>query len=142
LSFDKSYAGRIVVPVTLDGHSLKALLDTGASESFIEDKRASGLFELRPDSPGVEPAGTAYGVDGKPLSLYRHRFETLELDELKFPHPQITFYSGKSEGNDICVGVGCEEDATTDLILGMRQLRLLHLYIAYRERAVYATTAN
>lgn len=143
LPFDRMvYTGRIVVPVTLDGHSMKALIDTGASESFIEDKLASGLFSLKPDSPGVEPAGTAYGVDGRPLTLLRRRFETLELDELKFPHPQITIYSGKSEGNDICVGVGCESDADYDLILGARHLRALHLYIAYRERAVYATTAN
>jgi hypothetical protein len=54
----------------------------------------------------------------------------------------MTFYAGESEGNDVCVGTRCERDATTEVILGARHLRLLHLYIAYRERAVYATVAN
>ena len=143
LPFDRRiYTGRIVVPVTLDGHSLKALIDTGASESFAEDELASSVFSLTSTSPGAEPAGTAYGVDGRPLTLFQRRFEILELDELKFPHPLITFSTGKSEGNDICVGVGCESDAEYDLVLGGRHLRALHLYIAYREHAVYATTAN
>ena len=141
LPFDWSYNGPIVVPVKLDGHSLKAKLDTGASESFIEDKLVSDLFALTGDTPGVEPAGTVVGPDGKQLTLYQHRFEILELDELKFPHPKITFYAGKSHEND-CIGVHCRRGGGADMLLGARHLRALHLYIAYREHAVYATTAN
>lgn len=141
LAFEHGYNGPIIVPVKLDGRSLKATIDTGASESLIEDKLASDLFELTSESPGVEAAGTTHGVDGRPLTLYRHRFETLELDELKFPHPQIIFYAGRSE-EDACIGVECGESTRTDMILGARHLRALHLFISYGERAVYATTAN
>jgi tetratricopeptide (TPR) repeat protein len=118
---------RITIPITLDGHEIRALIDTGSTQTTLSLRAAERLFGLKPDSPGVQESGRAMTKDGGGQPLYRYQFKSLEMDGITFKNPWLNLASID----------GGEED----LILGMHQLRGLHLYFAYKERKLYATSA-
>jgi len=120
--------GRITIPMTLDGKELRALIDTGAAETILSLRAAERLFGLKPDSPGVLPNGSISGKNGRAEPAYRYQFNALEMDGIAFKNAWLT----------LAATVGNEPD----LILGMHQLRGLHLYFAYGEKKLYATTAR
>jgi tetratricopeptide (TPR) repeat protein len=128
----------MTVEVTLDGKPLRALVDTGAFDSILSLKAAKDLFGLGPDSPDVKAGGSASTVDGKGLRLYRHRFKTLQIGDITFSNPEMMLGEDKLE----YINWASLGNHAPDLILGMHQLRMLHLYIAYGEGMLYASTLS
>ena len=118
--------GRAFVTVTLDGRPLTALIDTGSSESTLDPEAARRLFQLSLADPSVTAAGTTIDAAGASLPTYRRQFRRLDLSGIAFDGPWLALSQ-----NSLEPGV--------DLILGMRQLRRLHLYFAFGERKLYAT---
>jgi hypothetical protein len=77
----------IKVPVTLDGKSFLAVIDTGASATIITTNEAQESFGLTSASPGMEPAGN---VNGDPnLASYYHTFSALTLDGITIKNPRM-----------------------------------------------------
>jgi hypothetical protein len=118
--------GRAFVTVTLDGRPLTALIDTGSSESTLDPTAARRLFQLSLADPSVTAAGTTVDAAGASLPTYRRQFRRLDLGGIVFDKPLLALSQ-----NGLEPGV--------DMILGMRQLRRLHLYFAFGERKLYAT---
>jgi Aspartyl protease len=118
--------GRAFVTVTLDGKPLTALIDTGSSESTLDPAAARRLFQLSLADPSVSAAGTTVDAAGVSLPTYRRQFRRLDLGGIGFDSPWLAL-----SANGLEPGV--------DLILGLRQLRRLHLYFAFGERKLYAT---
>jgi tetratricopeptide (TPR) repeat protein/predicted aspartyl protease len=118
----------VTIPLMLDGHEIRALLDTGATETYISERVAGQLFGLRPDSPGTQREEMDSDKAGSPRRLYRYQFGSLSLGGVTVPHPWMTIAPMTLEG--------------PDMILGMHQLIGLHLYFAYGERKLYATTTQ
>jgi len=118
--------GRAFVAVTLDGRLLTALIDTGSSESTLDPEAARRLFQLSLADPSVTAAGTTVDAAGVSLPTYRRQFRRLDLGGIVFDKPLLAL-----SANGLEPGV--------DMILGMRQLRRLHLYFAFAERKLYAT---
>jgi tetratricopeptide (TPR) repeat protein len=104
----------MTVPVVLDGQTIDALIDTGAVETYISRDVANRLFG----------ADSADGV----LSMHRRQFHSLRLGGLDFPDPWLVVTPISARG--------------PQMILGMHQLRGLHLFFAYSRRILYATTAR
>ena len=128
----------ITIPVVLDGKPLRALLDTGASGSVLSLKAAKALYGLTPQSEGVRPPRKSRTLDGRGLDLYRYRFKSLDIGGIVFNNPLISLGVDNIErANRRALG-----DNAPDLILGMHQLRLLHLYIAYGEKIIYASSVQ
>ncbi|MFI4978899.1 MAG: aspartyl protease family protein [Nevskiales bacterium] len=128
----------ITIPVVLDGKPLRALLDTGASTSVLSLKAAKALFGLTPQSEDVRASVKAQTLDGIGVALYRHRFKSLDIGGITFNGPLLNLGVDNLERvNRRSLG-----DKAPDLILGMHQLRLLHLYIAYGEKTLYASTVQ
>jgi tetratricopeptide (TPR) repeat protein len=117
---------RLTIPVVLNGKEIRALIDTGASETFLNSRTASRFFDLTPQSPGMEPVSGGTGNDEN--QQYRYRFRSLAMGDITFLNPVLTI-APMSNGDN-------------DLILGMHELRNLHLYFAYKEGKLYATTAR
>jgi len=121
----------IDLPVELDGHRIKATLDTGSSRSLFSWDAARRIFDIDEKSPGVKPLGE-HGV-------YKYAFKTLTM-------------KGDSEGVTITVqnpDIELVPDKTSGMtysepliILGMGILRQLHLYVAYKEKKLYVTPAS
>jgi hypothetical protein len=138
--------GHIFVPVTLDGHKLTALLDTGASTSTLSLPVAESVLGLKPGSPE-----TPYVRDmpGKPgASVYHHRFGSLSLEGIAVDNLDMRiipdFVSGQMQsapdlGSRLPSGNGYKPH---DMLLGMDVLRHLHIYIAYKEKKLYVTPAG
>ncbi len=119
------HSGRAFVTLVLDGAPLTALIDTGATDTTLSLDAARRRFGLAPGSPGLEPAGTVRDVQGNALAAYRRPFKLLDVGGIRFDNPRI----------DIS---GTAWEPGTDLILGLNELRRLHLYFAFREQRLYA----
>ena len=108
-----TYNGEILFPVTLDGHTLTALLDTGASRSLV-DQNAAGLDEA---SIANDPSGQAMGINMMRVGVHQHRFAHLVI-------------GGVDEGS-ITAAVGPNSMAGADMLLGEDFLHKHRVYIAY-----------
>ena len=139
--------GHIVVPVSLDGHQLDAILDTGASTSILDAAVAHATFGLTPNSPDMTRVGDMDGA--VQTGMYKHTFKSLGLEGLTMGNPtlymwdSLTNYSmtqGAHTGSRL--SFANESGGNTGLILGLTELRHLHLYIAYQEQRLYVTPAG
>ncbi|HQT77847.1 MAG: hypothetical protein B7X08_04785 [Acidocella sp. 20-63-7] len=76
----------IVMPVVLDGVTLRALLDTGADSSLLA---APGLYRLGLPSAALanDPAVPASGLGPRPVMMHEHRFRTLVVAGQIIQHP-------------------------------------------------------
>ena len=68
----------LVLPITLDGRRLRALLDTGATSSVIV---SPGMYRLglTPASMAQDPAGAAHGIGPQSPVMRRHRFTSFQV---------------------------------------------------------------
>ena len=118
----------LTIPIMLDGQEIRALVDTGTPDTVISLREAKRLFGLTRDSPGILPGDPMIGRGGKGEPTWRYQFRSLEMGGIAFDHPWLTIAAMDGSG--------------PQLILGMHQLGVLHLYVAYGQRKIYATTAN
>jgi predicted aspartyl protease len=118
--------GHIKVPVTLDGHRLTALLDTGSWRSALSLETAKNVFSLK-------------DADLKPLEHTSnkasrvHPFTNLSIQGITVNNPDIVLLP------DAYAHLG--DFDSPDMLLGIGILRQMHLYISYRERKLYVTPA-
>jgi predicted aspartyl protease len=126
-------AGRVVVPVVLDGRRLRALIDTGASHTSLSLATARRLFGIEPGRPGVDPSPGTITSDGGSLATYRARFGRLDLAGQHLDQPEIDLIDRAANPHLA---------ADHDLVLGLTELRRLRLYIAYRQSRLYAAAAD
>jgi len=119
----------IIMSLMLSGKEVKVMIDTGAPQSVLSMKAAKRLFDLTPDSPGMQPQGTETDDHGRSFRTYRYQFSSLEMGEISFKNPWI-------EVADV------DDESSIDMILGMHQLAALHLYFAYGEEKLYVTSAR
>ncbi|HEY1838418.1 MAG TPA: retroviral-like aspartic protease family protein [Rhizomicrobium sp.] len=117
----------IAAPVVLDGKTITAVIDTGAERTMmpLSAARALGI-----DVSAANVTSERRSVNGTAASvLYRYPFQTLALEGVTISHPDIDI------GPDFNLG-------GAQILLGIETLRQLHLYIAYKERALYVTPAE
>jgi hypothetical protein len=136
----------ISLPVQLDGHELWAVLDSGAFASTISSPIANQVFNLTPDSPGVERK-TFTRADGSKDFDATHVFGSLNFGGVAIANPRLHLLADK-------MGAAARADnARTDytnmpaphlpaILLGIEELRHLHLYVAYGEKVLYVTAAD
>jgi hypothetical protein len=137
-------AGHITLRVELDGRRLNAMLDTGASATFLNLDLARRTFRVDLDAPDVERAGEVTG--GYSANVYRRRFKTLAFGNVTLANPMITMFPDMMTGmtsNAPRTGSLIRDDrGLPDIILGMDTLSQLHVYVASGERRLYVTAAN
>lgn len=136
IPFKLNDVGHISLPVAIDGHQYTALLDTGATASYLDKKVADRDFGLTAETANA--MGTSDTLDGKALPTFYHRFDSFEFGGLQFKRPQLAFSTGQENSRKS----GWEAERIPDIILGMHQLRSLHFYIAYGEKKIYASVAS
>ena len=124
ITFDKGN-GHISIPVSIDGKSIKAVIDTGAVRSVMNLSTARRFLDFDERNPET----TAMGVG--PQKSYRFPFKTLSFEGVAVAHPDIEILP-----NNVAAIAG------RDLILGIDVLRQLHVYIAYKEEKMYLTSAS
>jgi len=118
----------IKLPLMLNGKEISAVIDTGASETFLSLRLAERLFDLSPKSSGMQLIGPASQKGDPEERAYRYQFQSLTMGDISFKNPWIT--------------LAPTAPSAPDLILGMHQLHGLHLYFSYGQQKLYLTTAR
>lgn len=137
--------GNILVPMTLDGKEIEAMIDTAAPNTLLDRAVSRKLFGIDEDSPGVEKIPDA---PADSPAQYRYRFKSLAVKGISVTNPMIDLFTNAMKrgfrrqtagklSTDPVYGAG--ELKTADLVLGLNVLRKLHLYIAYAEQKLYVT---
>ena len=117
LAMDVAQNGHIRFPVRIDGKTIPATLDTGASLSLI-GMRAAALLGIYPGAPEL-----ALVKDYGPYQIFAYPFQSLEFGGASVKSPHIAVAS-----DNFIPG------AAGDVILGMQALRQMHFIIAYNDR--------
>ena len=141
--------GKMQVQVTIQGHLINAVIDTGSARTVMRRDIAEMVFGLQADTPDMPPDGGLR--DGNGQQIYRHTF------------PQVSFAGGVTASNvptliqtnsmvhkinrTPILGSRAQFAADPsaripDLALGMDMLRQLHLYAAFDQNKLYVTSAE
>jgi len=125
LKADDSYAPRpnlVYLQVLLDDTPIYAVVDTGASISFVDAKAAQAagttseaLREVKPD--------LVHGAAPQDATVRRHQFRSLTIGLENYNHPMLTI-------GDLGPGIG-------GMLLGVDYARTHRLWISYASRRVF-----
>jgi predicted aspartyl protease len=143
--FRTDASNHITFRVELDGKQLEAALDTGASTTVLNLNDARRTFSVDVNAPDVEKVGELTG--GYTANIYRRQFKTLAFEGVTIDNPMITLLPDMMNGAVVEQSqtgslIGASRRGLPSLILGMSTMADMHIYIAYKERKLYITTAN
>jgi hypothetical protein len=125
-------AGHFELATTLDGHALRAMIDTGSSWTIVNAAWAKENLGFSPGE-GSDAQGTP--ADQPDREIYFRRYSALSFPGITVTHPLVVvrplqFGDGSDPG-----------PSAPDMIIGMEVLRHLHLYYAAGEKQLYITPA-
>lgn len=143
----------ITFPVTVDGHVVTAVMDTGAQYSVMNMNLANRLFGLTPDLPDMKPLTETSGE--WTVTAYGHRFDDVSFKGVQVKNLRIYLMPDQMTSHDrlrhrelldsffrFRLHREADSDVTVpDLILGMDVLRHLHVYFATKEQKLYISDA-
>jgi hypothetical protein len=139
--------GHIIVPVTLDGVKLNALIDTGSTNTFLNSMVAESDFKLKLNSPDAPDVGSVGGSANQ--RIYRHTFHSLDLEGIAVGNLKVDIFADVNRGvlsspPKLGSRLSDTDEAASleDITIGMDVLKHLHLYIAYKEQVLYVTPAQ
>jgi hypothetical protein len=139
--FTVDHDQHIMVPVIIDGHEAKAMIDTGADTSLILlNKATEKVFDLHPDSPDMMIVGHV-GNNQNQLT-FSHSFKSLSFGNVVVSNPHIQIYTDVAGGSVIPRFDYYETLSSSDVVIGMDVLRKLHLFLALKEHKLYLTEAS
>lgn len=124
---DKNQIDEPIVAAELQGEPVTVLFDTGASNTSMDWEHAARVFKLTPETPGVVEAGEVMVGTGTRVKTYKYTFKELVISGIRF--------------ENVPVLLGDFGD-TAQVILGMNEMKHLHLYFAFKEGRIYVTAAN
>ncbi|MHC9419411.1 aspartyl protease family protein [Sphingomonas citri] len=93
-----------VARVTIDGTSLRALFDTGASESMLT-RAAARRIGVTPDTPGVEVTGPGFGLGQRGVAAWWATFGSIEIGGEVIKRPRIATEDVDLTQADMLIGV-------------------------------------
>lgn len=125
--------GHIVTSIVLDGKPIDAMIDTGSSRSLAGYESTRDLYNWNDKTSNISVVSKR--SDGTPAT-YHFPFKTLTLSGITVNNPDILLWSQVSPG-DYRIG-----SPKMQFVLGINVLRQLHVYISYKEKMIYATSAE
>jgi hypothetical protein len=140
--------GKITVPVTIDGHAINAVIDTGSDHTVMRRDFAERMFGLKSGTPEMAPAGDLR--DGTGERIYQHTFPQIAFGGVianNVPALIQTNSMVHKIDREPTLGSKAHFDSAPgerlpDLALGMDVLHQLHLYAAVGEDQLYVTPAG
>jgi len=117
----------IKMKVTVEGKQIRAILDTGATDTVMDLETYMPEFGLKPDSPGMQRIGAA----DDPHPRYLYTFKTLSFEGVTVNNAKVQFVSQDAS-----------HDPYYNMLVGEDILRQLHLYISFQEKTLFITSAS
>jgi predicted aspartyl protease len=111
----------VFAPVQIDGKTIMAVLDTGASRSDISLETAEALFGFGSGSPGLRPAEGPDVEDG----VFRYQFRSMSIGSVTVSRPDIVLVPDR---------ISRRGSTMPRMVLGMSILRHYRLTIGYHEQ--------
>ncbi|GAA0536770.1 putative aspartyl protease [Rhizomicrobium palustre] len=135
----------LTIEVKLDGKPILAQIDTGAPNSTIFINTAVKNYGVKPGDAETPKHGILNGDEN--LTTYSHTFKTLDFDGVAVNNPQLRLIPDKISEPLTYIPTGSRigqklDGAKPEMLIGMNILRHMHLYIAYKENAIYFTPAS
>lgn len=136
----------ITVPVTLDGQSMNAIIDTGSNRTIMDFDTARHFFGLSPDSPGLDPSGFLDG--NRDRKTYLRVFNQLSFGAVSVKNPHVTLVPnvmGRNADHSFdpnTLNRVSDSIHLPQLVIGMNILKYLHIYFAFKENNLYITPAE
>jgi predicted aspartyl protease len=118
---------RIRTPVMLDGKEHWAIVDTGASRSYIAASAARAGFGIDMDKLPSHKARAVYGAE---LLVAPHDFTVLQIGDVTLPNPRLSLTRPENGFGD------------SPVLLGLEHLQNLRLFIAYGGRRLVISPAR
>lgn len=112
---------RVSIQVELDGHPLKALVDSGARSRIVSEAAVKRLG-VSDAALAADPGGVTSGLDGRGQVYHWHKFETLKYGLEEEKQPVLTVVS--------------IHDAA-DMLLGADWFATHRVWISYRTGKLY-----
>jgi len=147
IAFTLSRGQHLVIPMQLDGKRVKAVIDTGATQTVLGEARARRLFGLSENSPGVELPGSGVIRGCK----FGYRFGSLSFEGVTVKRPLVhvcaddterAFWKNHIDDWRLYDPRQRPELDGADLVVGMSILKDLRLYVSYDEEVLYASAAG
>jgi tetratricopeptide (TPR) repeat protein len=122
LSTRKDFKAPVIAIAYLNGASIRAMFDTGASSSFLSVK-AAAKAGLKVDSPGVVPAGDVMGFGQSTVKTYIA--------------PVQVFKIGDEEVRNTRLRLGDMDLPDADMLIGADFFLSHHIYVANSQDKLY-----
>ena len=117
---------RSFVDVTIDGKSIRALLDSGAAATLL-GRRAAERVGIDLHGPGVKAGGPVRGIGAKTYRSWIVPIDTFSVGTETIQHSEMLVMDGNFS------------DGSTDMVLGVDFMLAHHMYIANSQRKLYFT---
>jgi predicted aspartyl protease len=148
IPFRLNTSSHIEFPATVDGKRVTAVLDTSASFSSMSLPIAQGQFDIDVNAPDVQKVGEIPGK-GYTATVYARQFQSIALEGITIANPQLVLMPDmmraqlrREAPTGGLIANSRQASGLPDLRLGMSTLSKLHVYIAYKERKLYITSAD
>jgi predicted aspartyl protease/Flp pilus assembly protein TadD len=110
--------------VMLNGVKIRAIFDTGAATTMIT-KGAAARAGIKPDSPGVEPAGESGGIGRRTYASWIGPFQSLKIGDEEIRKIRLRFADINQTDFDMLIGA--------DFFLSHR------VYVSNAQRRIFFT---
>lgn len=117
---------RSFVDATINGKTVRALLDSGAGATVL-DRQAAERVGIDLHGPGVKAGGPVQGIGAKTYQSWIVPVDTFSVGTETIRHSEMLVMDGN---------IG---DGSTDMILGVDFMLAHHMYIAKSQRKLYFT---
>jgi hypothetical protein len=136
--------GKFKVPVTIDGHSIVAVIDTSSEHTVMRRDIAEQIMGLKADTADMMPAGER--KDGMGQTIYSHTFPRISFmgaGGVTAANIPALISANNIAGADKEKVLGSQARSTDtripDLVLGMDVLHHLHIYAVFGQKRLYIT---
>ena len=123
--------GHFQIAITLDGHALTAVIDTGSPWTILNIGRATESLGFSPDARAPR---SGIPKDEPDKKIYFRRYSALSFPGLTVANPLVVVRPVQFADDQV--------GRAPDMIIGMEVLRHLHLYYAANEQKLYITPAT
>lgn len=114
-----------IIDVTLDGQRFRAALTTLPTSTVADDAAEAVFGSLK--APPTAPQVNAFKIYRREKKLFRHQFSSLSIGPFSFQNPWMLF-------------TDLNFKKRIDILLGMHQLRELHIYFAFDQKKLYVSS--
>ena len=137
---------KIGVPVTIGGHVIDAVIDTGSDRTVMRRGIAERILGLKADTD-MTPTDLR---DGAGERVYRHNFPQIAFEGVVASNVPALIQANslvRKARRTVVTGSRLQVNDTPDeiipdLALGMDVLGQLHLYVSYGQNKIYVTPAG